>query len=63
MPEWTWERAPPRERAEMVRNHTYGAKPLSWDAIKELFCLTDIGMRRIMAGDIWRPEYQQTPGA
>lgn len=60
---WTWETGTANERAHMIRNHADGARPLSREALKELFRLSDEGLTAILNGDLWRPEYQQTPGA
>jgi hypothetical protein len=54
---WTWNTATPKERGEHVR----GTAPHCFhnlETLRGLFNLTPHGLRQIMAGDHWRPEYQ-----
>ena len=60
--EWNWETASPAERADMVRRHAGGSRPLGTVALADLFQLTDAGVSAILAGDTWRKEYALTPG-
>lgn len=53
---WTWDAASPSDRAAHVRQHI-AACCYDDGALGRLFCLTEEGVKRIRAGDIWRPEY------
>jgi hypothetical protein len=54
---WTWEHGTQRERGEMVRSHVTACRG-DHEKLRELFWLTESGLRRILAGDDWRPEYE-----
>lgn len=60
---WSWDSGTASERAEMVRNHAYGRRPMESKALASLFHLSEEGVAKILRGDVWRPEYEQTPGA
>jgi hypothetical protein len=55
---WTWKEANPHQRGECVRT----TAPHCFDSqthLMKLFNLTANGLQKIMAGDQWRPEYEQ----
>ncbi len=54
--QWSWETGTPFERAEMVRRHL-NSPGLHWDSVRELFNLTDEGIRMIARGENWCEEY------
>ena len=55
---WTWNTAPPVERGWWVReNCRYAGGDLA--RLCDLFNLTEDGAKRILNGDIWRPEYER----
>lgn len=54
---WTWQTGTPRERAETVRRHAFDGRPIPEANLLTLFNLTEIGLRRILAGGDWRPEF------
>lgn len=54
---WSWETGTPAERAHTVRRHAFDGRPIPEANLLTLFNLTEVGLRRILAGDIWRPEY------
>lgn len=57
---WTWVKATPRERAEFVRQHRHDSS-FTQDKLCELFDLTHDGLRQIMNGADWRPDYKRAP--
>ena len=56
---WTWENGTPRERAEMVRS-TLRRCLGNREAMLDLFNLSETGLRRILAGEDWKPEYEKS---
>jgi hypothetical protein len=54
---WKWETGTPQERADTVRRHAFDGRPIPEANLLTLFNLTEVGLRRILGGDIWRPEY------
>lgn len=50
-----WLRLSPKERAEMVR--VYGKDSRAGSIVGDIFGLTDLGVKKILEGDDWRPEY------
>lgn len=54
---WSWETGTPRERADTVRRHAFSGRTIPESNLLTLFNLTDVGLRRIMAGEDWRPEF------
>ncbi len=55
---WTWATASPQERGEWVRRHLRTGK-MSAEAVRDLFELTETGLRAIQDGDDWRPEHER----
>jgi hypothetical protein len=51
---WTWATGTPSERADAIRSH---ALKLNSVAVRDLFQLTESGLDKILAGDIWRPDH------
>ena len=49
-----WEKMSPRERADLIRAH----RSLGSNAVRELFRLTQRGLRMIIMGEDWKPQYQ-----
>lgn len=54
---WSWENGTPRERANIVRSHAHGTRPLSNAALRDLFCLTPEGLLAILRGLDWCDEF------
>lgn len=51
---WSWATGTPSERARMVRGHLTACSRAD---LCSLFCLTEVGLHKILDGDDWRPEY------
>lgn len=56
--QWTWAGATPQERGEWVRLH-WGHCRRDEEALAKLFNLTAQGVRNILHGDDWKPEYSR----
>lgn len=56
---WRWATSSPQERAEMIRRHAGGTRPLPVANLCELFDLTEFGLMRVMAGEDWKPEFER----
>lgn len=56
MNHWQWETGTPKERADTVRAHLAACHG-DYEVLAKLFFLTGDGVRQILSGDIWRPEY------
>jgi len=56
--EWTWETASRSERGEWIRSHEM---KLDRNHLKQLFCLTDEGMKAILDGSDWHPRFEIKP--
>jgi hypothetical protein len=61
MADWSWKNGTALERADMVRGHVGGDRPLSRSTVMELFHLTEDGYEKIVNGDVWRPGYEVSP--
>ena len=56
---WTWETGTPMERADAIRMHMQGSRPLSFAQTAEMFNLTDAGLQAILKGQPWRAQYDR----
>jgi hypothetical protein len=59
---WTWDKGTPYERAEMVRGHSR-VHSLSPCHLRQLFDLTEAGLNKILSGDDWCLEYEESSHA
>lgn len=57
---WTWEAGTPRERADLIRAHLRGVRPLSNAAACDLFNLTDDGLESVLRGADWQPRFTRS---
>ncbi len=56
MNRWTWNTANPAERAMWIREHL---NKLSEASVRDLFQLTDDGLKAIKNGAAWRADYER----